>query len=150
MKTARFEIKTEVGIHARPAAMIAQICVALPSQITFRCGERTASGSNLIQLLRLGAKKGSVLDITVDGGDEEASLEKILEILSARFSDKKHEPRFRIAFFGTKDYDRIFFSELIKDTGEGSFNCDIDFFSVRLTSETVYLAQGHDAVCIFV
>ena len=150
MKTARFEIQTEVGIHARPAAMIAQICVALPSQVTFKCGERTANGSNLIQLLRLGAKKGSVLDITVEGGDEEASLAKILEILSSRFSDTKHDPKFRIAFFGTKDYDRIFFSELIKDTGDGSFNCDIDFYSVRLTSETVYLAQGHDAICIFV
>ncbi|MBR3231872.1 MAG: 2-hydroxyacid dehydrogenase [Lachnospiraceae bacterium] len=56
----------------------------------------------------------------------------------------------KIAFFGAKDYDHIFFNELAKDKGEGTYNCDIKYFSTRLTPETAALAKGYDAVCIFV
>mgnify|MGYP004515074231 FL=1 len=56
----------------------------------------------------------------------------------------------KVAFFGTKEYDRLFFSELSKDKGEGTYNVDITYFNSRLTSETVHLAQGFEAVCIFV
>jgi D-lactate dehydrogenase len=44
----------------------------------------------------------------------------------------------------------MFFSELAKDKGEGTYNVDITYFVSRLTIESVHLAQGFDAVCIFV
>ncbi|MDO4622269.1 MAG: 2-hydroxyacid dehydrogenase [Eubacteriales bacterium] len=56
----------------------------------------------------------------------------------------------KIAFFGTKKYDRIFFSELAKDRGNGAYNVELKYLSSRLTAETAHLAQGYDAVCIFV
>ncbi|MDD6667404.1 MAG: 2-hydroxyacid dehydrogenase [Lachnospiraceae bacterium] len=56
----------------------------------------------------------------------------------------------KIAFFGTKSYDRIFFSELAKDRGVGAYNVDIKYIKSRLTEETASLAKGYDAVCIFV
>ncbi|YCM46164.1 2-hydroxyacid dehydrogenase [Verrucomicrobiaceae bacterium 227] len=47
----------------------------------------------------------------------------------------------KIAFFDTKPYDRKFFSES---------SHDIDFFECRLSPQTLSLAKGHSAVCIFV
>ena len=44
----------------------------------------------------------------------------------------------------------MFFTELARDKGEGTYNVDITYFTVRLTAETVKLASGFDAVCIFV
>ena len=51
----------------------------------------------------------------------------------------------RIAFFSTKPYDRIWFEPMGKDYG-----FDIHFIELPFTEETVLLAKGHDAVCIFV
>ncbi len=150
MKTLFYQVKNEFGIHARPAANVAQACVELSSQITIRCGEKVANGNNVLQILTLKAKKGSTLEITANGGDEEASLARVEQVLRDTLRDKMKVEPLKIAFFGTKDYDRLFFSELAKDRGEGTYNCDIKYFSSRLTPETAYLARGYDAVCIFV
>ena len=56
----------------------------------------------------------------------------------------------KIAFFGTKDYDKLWFEPLTKDKGEGTYNSDIHFFEANLTRETAILAKGYDAVCAFV
>ena len=56
----------------------------------------------------------------------------------------------KIAFFGTKDYDRMWFEPLTKDKGEGTYNSDIHFFEANLNRETAVLAKGYEAVCAFV
>ena len=150
MRTIQFEVTNPFGIHARPAAILAQACVKIPSQITVKCNGKTASGNNVLQLLSLHAAQGSVLEISAEGGDETAALAQVEKILADTFAEKKKVDVLKIAFFNTKDYDRLFFGELIKDKGEGTFNCDITFFSTRLTPETAYLAKGYNAVCIFV
>ncbi len=150
MKTITYTVTNPTGIHARPAAFLAQTCVDLSSQITIRCGERVANGNNVLQILALHAKQGDVLEITANGGDEDASVERILQVFQRRLKQYQGANVLKIAFFGTKDYDRLFFSELAQDKGEGTYNCDIDFFSTRLTPETADLAKGYDAVCIFV
>ncbi|MBE5921683.1 MAG: 2-hydroxyacid dehydrogenase [Lachnospiraceae bacterium] len=50
-----------------------------------------------------------------------------------------------ITFFGTKPYDRMWFEEMGKQYG-----FPIRFFEVNLSEETVALAQGADAICVFV
>ncbi len=150
MKTIRYEVRNPLGMHARPAAFLAQTCVRLTSQITIRCGQKTANGSDVLQLLGLHATDGSILEITADGGDEDAALDEVLAILDEKMKSRRNEAPMKIAFFGTKDYDRMFFSELAKDRGEGTYNCDIKYFRCRLTPETANLAAGYEAVCIFV
>lgn len=150
MKTTTFEVTNEYGLHARPAAIIAQTCVGMPSRITLSYDGKSAGGNNVLQILALHAVKGSVLTITAEGGDEEEALAKVLRALSENPKAKKPVEILKIAFFGAKDYDRMYFSELAKDRGEGTYNCDIKYFSCRLTPETTYLAKGYDAVCIFV
>jgi D-lactate dehydrogenase len=56
----------------------------------------------------------------------------------------------KIAFFGTKDYDRIWFEPLSKGEGPDSFSCEIHFFETNINPETAVLAKGYDAVCAFV
>lgn len=51
----------------------------------------------------------------------------------------------KIAFFSTKPYDRIWFEPMGKEYG-----FEIHFYEVPFHEETVYLAKGFDAVCIFV
>ena len=51
----------------------------------------------------------------------------------------------KIAFYGTKPYDRIWFEPMGKEYG-----FDIHFIEAACNRETVFMAKGHDAICIFV
>ncbi len=51
----------------------------------------------------------------------------------------------KIALFDTKPYDRQYFS-----SANTNYNFDITYFEPRITEDTVKLAEGFDAVCLFV
>lgn len=51
----------------------------------------------------------------------------------------------KIAFFGTKPYDRIWFEPMGKEYG-----FEIHFIELPCNKDTIFLAKGHDAICIFV
>ena len=51
----------------------------------------------------------------------------------------------KIAFFSTKPYDKIWFEPMGKEYG-----FDIHFYEMPFQEETIALARGYDAVCIFV
>ncbi len=150
MKTISYVVTNPLGVHARPAALLAQCCVNFKSQITHSCKDATADGGNVLQILAMGVKQGDTLNITIDGEDEEEAEKAILEVLHKEFEEHKKTKLLKIAFFGTKDYDRTFFSELTKDKGEGTYNSEIHYFDSNLGIETANLARGYDAVCAFV
>ena len=149
MKSFTYVLTDPEGLHARPAVTISQTCVQLQSAVTFAYNGKTAAGNNVLQLLALGAKQGAELEVTIEGPDEEEAVEKVLHDLRHKAEEHTAKP-LRVAFFGTKDYDRLFFSELAKDKGPTAYNCDIHYITTRLTPETANLAHGYDAVCIFV
>lgn len=150
MKEITYTIHHTLGIHARPAAVLAQCSMNFKSSVLFECNGKIADGRNVLEILELKVKKGDVLKITIDGDDEKDAFEAIQKILYEDFSEKKPHRILKIAFFGTKDYDRTFFCELIKDKGNGTYNSDIEFFASNLGKETARLAEGYDAVCAFV
>ena len=115
MKDLQYTVKNSLGIHARPAALLAQACTNFKSAVMIECNGNVASGNNVLQILALHAAKGSVLNITADGPDEEEAITKIQEVLKEIAPKAKKNTVLRVAFFGTKDYDRIFFSELSRD-----------------------------------
>ncbi|MBR1757108.1 MAG: HPr family phosphocarrier protein [Lachnospiraceae bacterium] len=150
MKEMTFTITNPLGMHARPAALVAQACVGLPSQVMIDYNGKTVNASNVLQILSLHATKGAVLRITAEGGDEDTALQTVRKVLCDTLQDRENQSILKIAFFGTKDYDWLFFHELTKESGEGTYNCEIHFLQTRLTHETADLAKGFDAVCIFV
>lgn len=150
MKKITYVVSNLLGIHARPCALLAQCCVNFKSSVLVSANGRTASGQNVLELLALQAKKDDVLTIQIEGEDEEQVFAALQNVLEKEFNEKKTARILKIAFFGTKDYDRLFFSELAKDKGEGTYNSDIKYFSSNLGPETARLAKGYDAVCVFV
>lgn len=51
----------------------------------------------------------------------------------------------KIAFYGTKPYDKIWFEPMGKEYG-----FDIHFIEAACNQETIFMAKGSDAICIFV
>lgn len=73
MKTFNYTITDELGIHARPAGMLAKTAKALDSEITITKGEKSVGASKLMMLMGLGIKQGDTISVTINGGDEENS-----------------------------------------------------------------------------
>ena len=150
MKSFDHVVTNPLGIHARHASRIAQVCIGYKSEVTLSVDGAEANGANVLSILRLEAIKGSTLHVEAAGPDEDEALQAVRAVLEEEQPKGKKADILKIAFFGTKSYDRIFFSELAKDRGVGAYNVDIKYIKSRLTEETAYLAKGYDAVCIFV
>ena len=73
MKTFNYTIKDELGIHARPAGVLAKTAKSLDSQITITKGEKSAIATKLMAVMGMGIKCGDIVTVTVDGGDEAKS-----------------------------------------------------------------------------
>ena len=83
MRTFNYTIKDELGIHARPAGMLAKAAKALDSEVSVTKGEKTVGASKLMALMGLGVKCGDVITVTVEGGNEEASEKAMKEFFEA-------------------------------------------------------------------
>ena len=150
MKEIKYVVTNPLGVHARPCALLAQCCVNYKSEILVHCNENSADGRNVLSLLSLHIQCGDTMRITIEGEDENQAYENVLSVIEKEFNERKESKIMKIAFFGTKDYDRTFFSELTKEIGQGTYNCEIKYFSSNLGPETANMAKGYDAVCIFV
>lgn len=75
MKTFNYVVTDELGLHARPAGLLAKEAKKFASKITLTKGDRTVSAAQLMMLMSMGVKKGAEVTITVEGEDEEEACE---------------------------------------------------------------------------
>lgn len=81
MRKFDYTIKDELGIHARPAGMLAKAVKSVESEITVTKGEKTVDASKLIALMGMGIKCGDTITIGINGSDEEYAENTIKEFL---------------------------------------------------------------------
>ena len=75
MKQFTYAITDPIGIHARPAGMLAQLAKSFAdSTVTLPKGDHTVKATQLMKLMNLGVKAGDEVTIGVEGGDEDAAL----------------------------------------------------------------------------
>lgn len=75
MKTLRYTIRDPLGVHARPAGLLAKTARSTDSEVTITKNGASVSADRLLSLMGLGIKCGDEITVTVTGGDEDASLE---------------------------------------------------------------------------
>ncbi|MCI2062388.1 MAG: HPr family phosphocarrier protein [Eubacteriaceae bacterium] len=83
MITKEYVIPCASGLHARPASELVQMTQELESEVTLHHlgnGE-IADAKSIIEVLSLGADKGDTIKIEADGDDEEAAVERIIDLL---------------------------------------------------------------------
>lgn len=150
MITITYTVSNPYGLHARGCAHLAQSCVGFKSSVVVKANDKTAQGRNVLELLALHVKMNDSMVIDIEGEDEKLCASSVQKVLDEKLDSRSKVRILKIGFFGTKDYDRIFFSELTKEIGEGTYNSELKYLNSNLGIETVSLAQGCDAVCIFV
>ena len=74
MKQFTYTIQDQVGIHARPAGLLAKAAKTLDSVVTVEKADgKSAAATKLMAVMGLGVKTGETITFTIEGGDEEAS-----------------------------------------------------------------------------
>lgn len=81
MKTFHYVIKDEVGIHARPAGELVKEAKKYASTITITKGDKSAVATKLMAVMSLGVKCGEEITVSVEGDDEDSTVEKIKTFL---------------------------------------------------------------------
>ena len=81
MKSFDYTITDEIGIHARPAGILAKKAKEYASRITVTKGGKTAEAQKLMAVMSLGVKKGNEVIITAEGEDEEDAIAEIQKVL---------------------------------------------------------------------
>lgn len=78
MKQFEYTIKDPLGIHARPAGMLAKVAKGFgDTVVTVTKGEKTVKAIQLMKLMGLGIKTGETVTIAAEGPEEDAAIEAI-------------------------------------------------------------------------
>ena len=83
MKQFTYTISDPLGIHARPAGMLAKEAKKFTSVCTITKGEQTKKLTQLMMLMSLGVKQGDAVTIQADSADEDAAIEALKAFFEA-------------------------------------------------------------------
>ena len=83
MKTFSYTIKDEVGIHARPAGNLAKLAKTFAdTKVFIEKGGKSVDVTKLMMLMGLGVKCGDTVNFTVEGPDEDAAADAVLDFMT--------------------------------------------------------------------
>ncbi len=75
MKRFTYTIADPLGIHARPAGLLARAAKEYPdTEIVIAKGEASAKATQLMRIMAMGVRQGDQVTITAEGGSEEQAI----------------------------------------------------------------------------
>ena len=77
------EIRESLGLHARPAARLAQALKPLKAEVYLSRGNRTVNARSILDVLTLAAAVGTRLRVIAEGEEAEEAVRTLREILEA-------------------------------------------------------------------
>ena len=83
MVSFNYVIKDEIGIHARPAGMLAKEAKAFGSKITLAAKGKEADATRLMAVMGMGIKCGDEVTVSAEGADEEKAIEALKQFFEA-------------------------------------------------------------------
>jgi phosphocarrier protein len=84
MKQFTYVINDPLGLHARPAGLLAKLAKPYADTvITITKGEKSVKASQLMKIMSLAAKNGDEVTVTVEGPEEDAAFEAVKSFFEA-------------------------------------------------------------------
>jgi phosphotransferase system HPr (HPr) family protein len=77
------KVGSQVGLHARPAALVAKAAAQAPVTIMIAKGDGDpVNAASLLSLLTLGAGHGDVVTLSAEGEQAEAAVEELAALIA--------------------------------------------------------------------
>jgi PTS hybrid protein len=80
-------LHNEVGLHARPAAVLVRTLSAFDAEVKVRLGEQEADGHSVLALMSLGARQGDRILVQANGPQAAEALAKAKELVEGNFGE---------------------------------------------------------------
>lgn len=77
----------DVGLHARPAAVLVRSLAGLEAEVSVRLGEREADGHSVLALMSLGARQGDRIVVRAYGPQAGEALAKVTALVETNFGE---------------------------------------------------------------
>ena len=87
MKRKTIQIVNKLGLHARAAAKFVQVASGFQSEINVYSGHREVSGKSIMGIMMLAAGKGSEIEISTVGPDEDEAIAALEKLISEKFGE---------------------------------------------------------------
>lgn len=88
MQERSIVIKNKLGLHARPAAMMVQTAARFKARIKIHKDDQEVDGKSIMGIMTLAAGIGSTLKFIVEGEDEGAALQALVELVESGFGEE--------------------------------------------------------------
>ena len=77
------------GLHARASAKFVGAVAALPEgvRVTVSKAPNSAAGGSILGLMMLGAARGDIVEVAVEGADAEGVLAQLCSLIEAGFGE---------------------------------------------------------------
>lgn len=88
-KTLR--ITSELGLHARAAAKLVKLTSQFESEIKLSRlhDQQQVDAKSILGILLLAAARGTELQLIINGSDEKAAMEAVVQLVDSRFGEDK-------------------------------------------------------------
>ena len=85
----KFVIRSKLGLHARPAAVLVKTANRFKSEITIQKGQQKVNGKSIMGVMMLAAGPGSHLIVRISGPDAQRAMAEIEKLIDRNFSDEE-------------------------------------------------------------
>ena len=87
MISKNLTILNKLGLHARAAAKLVALSNNFKSEIMLVKDNKSADARSIMKLLMLSASKGSVLEVSITGKDQEEAMDSIEKLFLNGFDE---------------------------------------------------------------
>jgi phosphocarrier protein HPr len=87
LTTRTVPIINQLGVHARAAAKFVHLAGRFDARIRVARDGREIDGKSILGILLLAAARGTTIDISADGMDEQAALEALSSLVASGFGE---------------------------------------------------------------
>ena len=80
-------IINKLGLHARAAAKFVSCASAFSSRIQVGQDGNLVDGKSIMSIMMLAAAKGTILEVEIEGTDEQKALAALTDLIANRFDE---------------------------------------------------------------
>jgi phosphocarrier protein len=88
MISKKVKIINQLGLHARPCSMLVKTASKFRSDFRIRKDDMTVNGKSILGVMMLAAECGCVIELILDGVDQEEALVEIENIILLKFDEE--------------------------------------------------------------
>lgn len=81
-------VMNALGLHARPAAMLAKCASKYSSDIMIKKSGEITNCKSILGIMTLSAGKGTLLTVSAEGDDAETAINDIVNLFESKFDEE--------------------------------------------------------------